>query len=34
LGAGGLTRAYGNSARKVIEAAKITEYTEYVSKCV
>lgn len=26
LGAGGLTRAYGNSARRVIEAAQIVEY--------
>ncbi len=29
LGAGGLTRAYGNSAKKAIEAAEITEYIEY-----
>lgn len=30
LGAGGLTRAYGNTAKKVIEASQITEYIEYV----
>ena len=29
LGAGGLTRAYGNTAKKVIEASGITEYIEY-----
>jgi len=29
LGAGGLTRAYSNSARKVIEASTIREYIEY-----
>lgn len=29
LGTGGLTRAYGNSAKKVIEASTITEYIEY-----
>ncbi len=29
LGAGGLTRAYGNTAKKVIEASQITEYIEY-----
>ena len=29
LGAGGLTRAYGNSAKQVIEAAEIMEYVEY-----
>ena len=30
LGAGGLTRAYGNAARLVIEAADIDVYTEWV----
>ncbi len=29
LGAGGLTRAYGNAAKKVIEASTIKEYIEY-----
>jgi len=29
LGAGGLTRAYGNTAKLVIEAANISEYIEY-----
>ncbi len=29
LGAGGLTRAYGNVAKKVIETSVITEYIEY-----
>lgn len=29
LGAGGLTRAYGNTAKKVIEASNLTEYIEY-----
>ena len=29
LGAGGLTRAYGNAARKVIEACSLTEYIQY-----
>jgi len=29
LGAGGLTRAYGNTAKKVIEASNISEYIEY-----
>jgi uncharacterized YigZ family protein len=29
LGAGGLTRAYSNAAKKVIEASAITEYIEY-----
>lgn len=29
LGAGGLTRAYGNCARQVIEASQMTEYIEY-----
>ncbi len=29
LGAGGLTRAYGNTAKKVIVASQITEYIEY-----
>lgn len=29
LGAGGLTRAYGNSAKKVIEASTISKYIEY-----
>ena len=29
LGAGGLTRAYGNSAKKAMEAAEIMEYVEY-----
>ncbi|MCK5897651.1 MAG: YigZ family protein [Methylococcales bacterium] len=31
LGAGGLTRAYGNSASKAIEAAKINAYIEYTT---
>ena len=29
LGAGGLTRAYSNTAKKVIEASTITKYIEY-----
>lgn len=29
LGAGGLTRAYSNTAKKVIEASTITEHIEY-----
>lgn len=29
LGAGGLTRAYGNTAKKVIEAADISEHIQY-----
>lgn len=29
LGAGGLTRAYGNTAKKVIEAARIVDYVEF-----
>lgn len=29
LGAGGLTRAYGNTAKQVIETAKLSEYVEY-----
>ena len=29
LGAGGLTRAYGNSAKKVIDEAQMSEYIEY-----
>jgi len=29
LGAGGLTRAYGNTAKKVIEACTMTEYIDY-----
>ncbi len=29
LGAGGLTRAYGNSAKKAIEAATINQYIKY-----
>ena len=29
LGAGGLTRAYGNSAKKAMEAAEIMEFVEY-----
>jgi len=29
LGAGGLTRAYGNAAKQVIETAKLSEYVEY-----
>ncbi len=29
LGAGGLTRAYGNTAKQVIEAANISEYIQY-----
>ena len=31
LGAGGLTRAYGNTARQVIEAAEIGAYVELVT---
>ena len=31
LGAGGLTRAYGNTAKQVIEAADIGDYVELVS---
>mgnify|MGYP000367849745 CR=1 FL=1 len=31
LGAGGLTRAYGNTARQVIEAADIIEYVEFAT---
>jgi uncharacterized YigZ family protein len=31
LGAGGLTRAYGNTARQVIEAAEIIEYVEFAT---
>lgn len=31
LGAGGLTRAYGNTARQVIEIAKISEYVEFAA---
>lgn len=30
LGAGGLTRAYGNTAKKAIEAAEISDYVEWV----
>jgi uncharacterized YigZ family protein len=29
LGAGGLTRAYGNTARQVIEIAEMSEYVEF-----
>jgi len=29
LGAGGLTRAYGNTAKKVIEACAMTQYIDY-----
>jgi putative IMPACT (imprinted ancient) family translation regulator len=29
LGAGGLTRAYGNTAKKVIEACTMAEYIDY-----
>ena len=29
LGAGGLTRAYGNTAKKVIEASSMTQYIDY-----
>ncbi len=29
LGAGGLTRAYGNTAKKVIEASQLTPFIEY-----
>ncbi len=32
LGAGGLTRAYGNVAKQVIEAAEIIDYIEYVEQ--
>ena len=31
LGAGGLTRAYGNTARQVIEAAEVVDYVEMVT---
>lgn len=31
LGAGGLTRAYGNTARQVIEVAEIIEYIEFAT---
>lgn len=31
LGAGGLTRAYGNTARQVIEIAEISEYVEFAA---
>ncbi|MGR8934462.1 MAG: IMPACT family protein [Gammaproteobacteria bacterium] len=31
LGAGGLTRAYGGCAKKVIEAAELVEYVEYAT---
>lgn len=31
LGAGGLTRAYGNTARQVIDAAGIMEYVEFAT---
>jgi uncharacterized YigZ family protein len=31
LGAGGLTRAYGNTAKRVIEAAEISAYVETVN---
>lgn len=31
LGAGGLTRAYGNTARQVIEIAEITDYVEFTT---
>jgi putative IMPACT (imprinted ancient) family translation regulator len=31
LGAGGLTRAYGNTAKKVIEASEIGAYVEMVT---
>lgn len=34
LGAGGLTRAYGNTAKKVIEAAEIFPYVEMVKICL
>ena len=30
LGAGGLTRAYGNIAKQVIESAELTEYVELI----
>lgn len=32
LGAGGLTRAYGNVAKQVIEAAEIVDYIEFVER--
>ncbi len=32
LGAGGLTRAYGNSAKKAIEAGTIDEYIKYAER--
>lgn len=31
LGAGGLTRAYGNTARQVIEVAEIVDYVEFAT---
>ncbi len=31
LGAGGLTRAYGNTARQVIEVAEMVEYVEFAT---
>ena len=31
LGAGGLTRAYGNAASKVIKASNVVEYVEYAT---
>lgn len=34
LGAGGLTRAYGGCAKKVIEAAELVEYVEYAALAV
>jgi len=34
LGAGGLTRAYGNSAKKVIEACPVSLYIEYANVSV
>jgi uncharacterized YigZ family protein len=34
LGAGGLTRAYGNSAKQVIEIATLHPFVEFVEKCV
>lgn len=32
LGAGGLTRAYGNTARRVVEAAELHPYIEFVER--
>ncbi len=34
LGAGGLLRAYGNTAKKVIEAAELTDFIEYATTSI